>query len=360
MQQGADDVDRVDRALRQVDDIIAPQATDRLSDLGTTYDMHLFAATLRALAEKQPLVIRATDPDLPPGERASAEQYGWHSVLIIPLLIHNQILGYAEMWNREQPREFTADEVRLCQTLATDAAAAIENARLYALAQQELAERKEAEDQLKASLAEKEVLLKEIHHRVKNNLQVISSLLYLQSQQIEDPETLAVLQESQHRVRSMALVHERLYQTEGLARVDAAEYLLTLTNYLFRSYEVGFGRIKLSVDVDAVSLGIDTALPCGLIVNELLSNALKHAYPDGQGGEILVQLHAIGEGRYLLVIGDDGLGFPDHLDFRHTRSLGLRLVNTLVDQLEGEIRLDTRQGTRFEISFAEPEPDTES
>jgi two-component sensor histidine kinase len=217
----------------------------------------------------------------------------------------------------------------------------------------DITERKQAEEQIRASLKEKEVLLKEIHHRVKNNLQVISSLLYLQSKNVRDKETFGILQESHSRVRSMVLVHERLYQSPDLARVDFAEYVRSLANHLFRSYGINTNVIQLKINSDDVLLGVDTAIPCGLILNELVSNALKHAFPDGKEGEVRIELRA-DEGQLTLVVSDNGVGFPQDLDFRDTGSLGLQLVNTLVEQIEGTIELDRNDGTAFMITFTEP------
>lgn len=219
--------------------------------------------------------------------------------------------------------------------------------------QAEITERVRAEGQIRASLQEKEVLLKEIHHRVKNNLQVISSLLYLQSKNINDGETLDMFQDSRNRVRSMALVHERLYQSQDLARVDFAEYVQSFAIYLFQSYAVNSNVIKLEINVDDVFLGVDTAIPCGLILNELVSNSLKHAFPEGREGEIRVRLHSDDEGQSTLIVSDNGVGFPKDLDFRGTESLGLQLVNTLVAQLEGTIELDRSGGTAFKITFTQ-------
>jgi two-component sensor histidine kinase len=216
----------------------------------------------------------------------------------------------------------------------------------------DLTERKRAEEQIKASLQEKEVLLKEIHHRVKNNLQVISSLLYLQSKNIQDRQTLEMFQDSHYRVRAMALVHERLYQSQDLARIDFAEYVRSLANHLFRSYGVNTNVIQLKINVHNVFLGVDMAIPCGLIINELVSNCLKHAFPGGRGGEIQIELPADDDGQCTLVVSDNGVGCPEDLDFRDTGSLGLQLVNMLVEQLEGTIELDRGGGTAFEIRFA--------
>ena len=215
----------------------------------------------------------------------------------------------------------------------------------------EITRRLDAEGRIRASLREKEVLLKEIHHRVKNNLQIISSLLNLQTGQIEDERAEALFRESQDRVRSMALIHERLYQSEDLARVDFAEYVRSLVGYLVRSYSGQATRVQVETEVDDVSLGIDAAIPCGLIVNELVSNAMKYAFSEGKEGRIRVQLRETGDGGYRLVVSDNGVGFPEDLDFRMTESLGLQLVTTLVDQLEGSIELDVRKGTRFIMTF---------
>ncbi|HMN28801.1 MAG TPA: PAS domain S-box protein [Caldilineaceae bacterium] len=218
---------------------------------------------------------------------------------------------------------------------------------------QDVTERKVAEEQIKASLEEKVVLLKEIHHRVKNNLQVISSLLSLQSEQIGDAQVRAVLQDSQNRVRSMALIHEKLYQAKDQVRVDVAEYIQNLTSYLFRSYAARSTAIQLRVMVDHVYLGIDAAMPCGLIINELLSNALKHGFPTGQSGEVYVELQHDDEGIYTLLVGDNGVSMHADLVLHKSSSLGLQLVHTLVNQLDGSIELRHEEGVEFRIRFSD-------
>jgi two-component sensor histidine kinase len=242
----------------------------------------------------------------------------------------------------------------LCRTVAADAAAAIEHARLYEQARREIAERKAIEAQITASLAEKDVLLKEIHHRVKNNLQVISSLLYLQSRQIRDPANAEMFKESRHRVRSMALVHERLYQAPDLARVDFAEYVRSLISYLYQSYSVALDRVQVDVKVEPVDLGIDIAIPCGLILNELVTNALKHAFPPDSEGRIDVAFHHCDPDTFQLIVGDSGVGLPAGQEVWRDGSLGLQLVRTLVEQLGGSLHLDSGQGTRFSITFSDP------
>ena len=218
----------------------------------------------------------------------------------------------------------------------------------------DITDRKQAEDKIKASLKEKEVLLQEIHHRVKNNLQVISSLLNLQAGYIADKTTLKIFADSQHRVRSMALVHESLYQSQDLALIDFAKYTHQLTRYLFHAYGVKASDVILKINIDKVFLEIDTAIPCGLIINELISNALEHAFsPEtGKTGQIYIDLQ-INYQQIFLTVGDNGVGFPAEIDFRQTESLGLQLVNILVmDELEGTIELERRNGTLFKIIFA--------
>jgi len=210
-----------------------------------------------------------------------------------------------------------------------------------------------AEEQINASLKEKEVLLREIHHRVKNNLQIISSLLNLQSRYIKDEQARQIFRESQNRVRSMALIHEKLYQSKNLAEINFVEYVEDLVGYLFRMYETDSHEVRLEIDVDDISLDVDTALPCGLIINELITNSLKHAFPDGNpDGKIHIDFRGDDYGKLRLIVSDNGVGFPENLDFRKTESLGLRLVNTLVRQLNGNIELDRKTGTAFKLTFA--------
>ncbi|WP_230742401.1 PAS domain S-box protein [Methanooceanicella nereidis] len=213
----------------------------------------------------------------------------------------------------------------------------------------DITERKRAEIQILKSLNEKEVLLKEIHHRVKNNLQIISSLLNLQKEYIKDKEALDIFIESQNRVKTMALIHEKLYQSNDLARIDFNEYLKGLTAYMFRSYGIDKTVIGLDISVKNIFLNIDMAVPCALIINELISNSLKHAFPEDMKGEINIEMSM--NGSMSLVFSDNGIGLPDGFDFRNTTSLGFQLVNVLTEQLNGSIELDGRNGTKFTIEF---------
>ncbi|WP_321422409.1 PocR ligand-binding domain-containing protein [uncultured Methanobacterium sp.] len=212
-----------------------------------------------------------------------------------------------------------------------------------------------AEKAIKESLDEKEVLLREIHHRVKNNMQIINSLLSLQSQHVEGEETLDVLKESQGRVRSMAMIHEKLYQSPNLTKIDFKDYIEKLASNLIYTYQVETRNIEQVFEVKDVEMNIDTAIPCGLIINELVTNSLKYAFPQSElnsNGIIKIELYQV-EDQFKLVISDNGVGLPSHIQPEDTETLGLQLVNSLVDQLEGTLEIDRLQGTKFTIVFSE-------
>lgn len=217
---------------------------------------------------------------------------------------------------------------------------------------EDITEIKRAEKELKSSLEEKEVLLREIHHRVKNNMQIISSLLNLQKQCVGDDLANEVLVESQNRIRSMAMIHEKLYKSRDLSHIEMVDYVESLVKELFYSYTVTIGLINPILDIDDITLNMETAVPCGLLISELVSNSLKHAFPEGSEGEIRVSLKKFHD-KYELTVSDNGVGWPDDLDFENPDSLGLQIVHSLVWQLEGEIHLDKSQGTEFKLIFNE-------
>jgi PAS domain S-box-containing protein len=221
----------------------------------------------------------------------------------------------------------------------------------------DIAERKRADAALLGSLREKESLLKEVHHRVKNNLQIISSLLRLQFGQIDNPVAQAALQDTQNRVRSMAMIHEHLYQSNNLAAVDLAAYLRSLCQYLVQALMVKPGAVRLHLDLAPVHLDIDQAIPCGLLVNELVSNALKHAFPEGCGGEVRVELHALADGPgWCLRVADNGVGLPPDFDLNQLTSLGLKLVTDLTRQLGGQLEIGAGPGTVVEMECPDHNP----
>jgi two-component sensor histidine kinase len=332
-------------ATRQVNVVVAeyigPEANEReqVSDLGASYP-ESDLEWLEMMREGRHDTDHVDDPDLVEDERELMEQYGGRSILYIPLRIGERPVGVVELWESRRRREFTADEIALCNAIGHNAAIALENASLY--------------ERIQASLQEKEVLLQEIHHRVKNNLQVISSLLNLQANRLEEPRALDALRDSRSRVRSMALVHEKLYQSPDLARIDFADYTRALTRSLFSSYQAHPQGIAVRSQIDDVFLSIDRAIPCGLILSELVSNALKHAFPDGRSGEITIGLH-VQEGNKVLTVADNGVGLPAEIDVQHRGSLGLQLVNTLTTQLDGTLTLDREGGTTFKVTFPEVE-----
>ncbi|MBF0540774.1 MAG: PAS domain S-box protein [Nitrospirae bacterium] len=207
---------------------------------------------------------------------------------------------------------------------------------------------------IKDSLREKEVLLREIHHRVKNNLQIVSSLLESQSRYIEDNNILAKFKDSQNRISSMALIHEKLYQSTSLSKINFAEYIKDLANNLFATYYINATNITLKVTSDEILLNIETAIPCGLIINEIITNSLKYAFPDNRKGEIIINFYCKEDNNLSLIIGDNGIGLPKDIDFTKTKSLGLSLINNLAKrQLDGLCEIVNNKGVVYMITFRE-------
>lgn len=202
----------------------------------------------------------------------------------------------------------------------------------------------------KRTLREKEVLLREIHHRVKNNLQLISSLLDLQSEQIKNKDEIEMFKESQNRIKLMAKLHDQLYQSKDLSNINFNEYIQSLTNNIFYSYNINPNAVSIKVIIPDILLDVDMTLACGLITNELVLNSLKHAFSSKEKGEIIIDFHQDND-TYRLIVSDNGVGLPKELDFRNTKTLGLQLVNMLVQQLKGTIELDRTLGTKFIITF---------
>jgi PAS domain S-box-containing protein len=223
---------------------------------------------------------------------------------------------------------------------------------MFTVILRDVTDRTIADEKIKTSLREKEALLKEIHHRVKNNLQVVSSLLGLQSRSVADPEMRKMFSESQNRIHSMALLHESLYQSENLSQVNFPDYIRELAAHLFHSYGVAAERIHLRTDLDRLFMNLDAAVPCGLIVNELVSNSLKYAFPDGRTGEIRIVLRELHSGLARLVVADNGVGLSSDMDWASTKSLGLRLVRTLAQQLGAKIEVIRQSGTEIQLTFA--------
>jgi len=214
----------------------------------------------------------------------------------------------------------------------------------------DIADIKKAETKIKSSLQEKELLLREIHHRVKNNLQIISSLLNLQSEYVKDQKDLELWQENITRVKSMAIIHDELYHTPSVANINLRDYLTSFLNYIYFHYDAS--KIKMNIDVEDIKLNVDTAIPCGLILNELVTNSIKHAFPGKTKGEIHTKVRSENN-NIILTVKDNGIGLPDDIDFRNTETLGLKLVVSLTYQLNGKIELNKEDGTEFTIIFQE-------
>jgi len=215
----------------------------------------------------------------------------------------------------------------------------------------DISERRRQEEHISNALKEKELLLGEVHHRVKNNLQVIQSLLYLQSSKTKDDSVIRILTESQNRIKSMALIYQTLYTSKDFSRVDFGMFLDSLAPSLVSSYSVDPGRVSLAVRTAACSLPIDAAIPCGLIVNELISNALKYGFPEGRRGQIEVELAHAPDNQVVLSVSDNGVGLADDVSLENFKTLGLQLVTLLADQLRAEMDVTRANPTRFRFQF---------
>ncbi len=257
----------------------------------------------------------------------------------VPLKTEEAIIGVMAIQSYRPDRRIREEDKDLLLFLSSQVAMAIDRVR--------------SRERLQASLAEKESLLREIHHRVKNNLQIVSSLLHLQAGSVRDAAALESLRESQARIRSMSLVHEKLYRSPNLARIQLSDYVQSLAVSLFESLRSEAGRIRLHFDLEPIVLDINTAIPIGLIVNELLSNALKHAFPGGRAGTIKVELRSRGPETHELAVEDDGIGLPAGIEPSSAGTLGLQLIQMLAEQLDGTVRREAGPGARFAVLFRE-------
>lgn len=278
-------------------------------------------------------------------------------VLGIPLKLGDQVIGVINVSSNIKSSPYTKEEIRLVSLFADQAAIAIENTRLLETVKRDLKERIQISKALEASLAEKEVMLREIHHRVKNNLNVIIALLDLQEDSAQMPNAKLLFNDLKTRVRTMALVHENLYQSANLGQVDFARYLKKLIDFLLATYPT-FAPVQIDIDIPAISMDIDNAIPCGLIVNELVTNSLKYAFPANRQSRathqtnnlIRVALHQEDQ-QFVLSVSDNGIGFPPDINWQETNTLGLLLVATLTKQLNGTIQKLSDEGSTFVIRF---------
>ncbi len=292
---------------------------------------------------------------------AYLQSLGVKSKLVAPI-IHIPEQGDSSLWgvlivhDCTTSRQWQLDEADLLQQMANQLAIAIQQATLYQQVQRDLAERQQAEAHLRVLVQEKDVLLKEVHHRVKNNLQIISSLLRMQSRLV-DESVSELFQEAQNRVHAIAVIHEHLYQSVDLSKINFDDYVKILVNNLLRSYGVNPKSIQLHFAMQPLDLSLNTAIPCGLIINELVSNSLKYAFPITRQGEIKISLLSqpdkleSSKNKAILTIQDNGVGLPPTMNWQASRSLGLRIVRMLVEQLGGTLTLDRDRGTAFQIMF---------
>jgi PAS domain S-box-containing protein len=289
------------------------------------------------------------------------ERFEVKANLVVPILLEvngdhtsSSLWGLLIAHQCSNFRQWEDNQLDLLDQLRVQIAIAIQQSNILQQAKIEIEHREQAEVKLRSALAEKEVLLKEVHHRVKNNLQIVSSLLHLQAQTIKNPQILRAIQESQNRIESISLIHKNLYTNPNIGKLDIAEYINNLVTGILISYQINPGQIGLQTDIDSVILNVDQAIACGLIINELISNALKHAFPDLLSGEISISLHKNENHDIEMIIRDNGVGLADNIDWNGTTSLGLSLVYDLVtEQLEGSITIERNQGTIFNIQFSQ-------
>lgn len=281
---------------------------------------------------------RSEPCDLCPTKEALA--HGLPSMEVVPLRQEGKTAGWLEVY-----------AFPLLDSASGQTSGVIEYVR-------DITARKEAEDRLKESLREKDILLRELHHRVKNNMQVISSLLNLQANHIADPVAKEMFRETQRRIRSMALVHEQLYQSANLSQINFASYLAHLSSHLFQACGVSTHRVRLNLQTEELLLDVNTAIPLGMIFNELMTNSLKHAFPDNREGEIKVILRRYDRDQAFLEVADNGLGLPKGFKLEECKSLGLQIVQTLCHQIKARIELDQSEGTAFRIIFPCPHETT--
>jgi len=298
----------------------------------------------RCVRDGQPVVCEDVQADPTYYRPEDARRRNYRGVICLPLRDGARTFGLLNL-DSVEVRQVSAEEVELLEDLADNLAFGIGTIRARAV-------KERAEQALVASLHEKEALLKEVHHRVKNNMQVITSLLRLEASRIDHPTTRSVLRDMQNRIMAMAALHEAVYRSESFSRVDLAVYLRQITNQLSRSLVATAGQVSFQLDLLSVAVDLDQAIPCGLIVNELVSNALKHAFPAGRIGEVRIELKESGPGEVQLTISDDGVGLPADFEAVRAKSLGLQLVSDLARQLGGRLRVGPGPKALFEVTFA--------
>ncbi|MCF4966381.1 GAF domain-containing protein [Nostoc sp. CMAA1605] len=286
------------------------------------------------------------------------EQFQVQANLVVPILLEigeenltSRLWGLLIAHQCSAPRNWETHELDLLDQLSVPIAIAIQQSCIFQQAQNELIERQKAEINLRNALAEKEVLLKEVHHRVKNNLQIVSGLLQLQSQNLKEPELIKTLRDSQNRIESISMVHKNLYTSTNIGQINIAAYIENLVTSILISYHIAPGKVMVETDISPIDMNIDQAIACGLIINELMSNSLKYAFNEQEIGQITISLCII-DNNIEMTVQDNGIGLPEDLDWQNTNSLGLSLVHDLAtEQLEGNVTVQCLNGTSFKIIF---------
>jgi two-component sensor histidine kinase len=310
---------------------------DRLQGL----PVDAFAYSMELMRRGEIFYVADVDqmPSAAANEQAEFMAEGIKTLINVPIMLRGEMAGFLGFDAVRRRNTWSKDDIRLLKLVSEIFANALD--------------RNAYEKQLQKSLGEKEMLLREIHHRVKNNMQIIDSLLYLQAQAVRshaDPIALEAFAKSQSRIKSMAAIHERLYRSQDLSSIDFGEYLHALINEVQKFYDSG-NRVRVNVTADTLFLSIDQAIPCGLIINELVNNSLRHGFPNNRAGTINVSLQAHSDGSGKLTVADDGVGVPDELDWDSSVTMGLRLVRDLARQLGGQLVFDCKSGTRVQLVF---------
>nr|WP_256381161.1 histidine kinase dimerization/phosphoacceptor domain -containing protein [Myxosarcina sp. GI1] len=277
------------------------------------------------------------------------------SKIVVPIIYNTNLWGFLIAHQCSYYRKWTELEIELLCELSDRLAIAIKQSEVYHQLEVELQERKETQNKLQNSLREKEILLKEIHHRVKNNLNIISSMLNLQTDYIEDEQIINMFIDSKNRIRSIALIHEQLYNSTDLSRIDFAKYIQSLIENFCSVHNTDTRNINFEMNLIFLELNLETAIPCGLLINEIITNSYKHAFPDNSCGQIKINFSSDGVLHHLN-ISDNGIGIPENFDLENSTSLGLRLVNLLSMQLSAELQThSSSKGTAIQLTFAELE-----
>lgn len=314
------------------------------------YDIKEFSWMTNRLIKNETMFVESIDdlPSIADNIKKLIRQFNSEPFLCLPITISGKFNGVVFFAKIKKVKELKSGEIKLMHIFSEILGNALERSR--------------AEEKMRSSLNEKDVLLKEIHHRVKNNLQLVSSMFNLQSTSVGNGQTKELFKESQMRIKSMALIHEKLYHAKDLAQIGFSEYAQSLIASLFRTYKSHSKAVSLRMDIKDVSLDIDTAIPCGLILNELVTNSLKHAFPSTKKGRIYVGIRSESiandeknpsdkKSKITLSVSDNGVGLPNNINLHKTKSLGLQLVSTLTDQLDATVRLSRKKGTSYRISF---------